>query len=67
MQKCIILHYIVVNSFSKVPTWNFYIENEIIASGEYETLSQANSGLLMEAYDDLKRYCFTLVKVGNCS
>lgn len=62
--KTVLVKYIVfVFFFSNVPTWNFYIEDELVASGEYETVEQARDGLTVKAYDDFKRYCFTLIQV----
>lgn len=46
-----------------MPTWNFYLEDELVASGEYETIKQAREELTVKAYDDFKRYCFTLIQV----
>lgn len=51
--------------FSDIPTWNLYLGDEIVASGEYADMKTARPALIQAAVDELKRYCFTVVRVSD--
>lgn len=52
--------------YSEIPLWELSIEKETVASGRYSGEAKARQELSRIAFEDLKKTCFSILRVKMC-